>query len=87
MRHRLPRIDPGLELAIRKMETMSALAEQLGLTVQSVSQWTRVPVERVLQVEGLTGVSRYMLRPDIYGPEPRRRPLARRPKGERMVAA
>lgn len=86
MRHRLPRIDPGLELAIRKMATMSALAEQLGLTVQSVSQWTRVPVERVLQVENLTGVSRYMLRPDIYGPEPRR-PLGRRPRADRMVAA
>ncbi|WP_244276391.1 YdaS family helix-turn-helix protein [Methylobacterium indicum] len=39
----------------------------------AVDQWVakgRCPVDRVLQVEGLTGVSRYDLRPDIYGPAP-----------------
>lgn len=43
------------------------LAEGLRITLQAVSQWDRVPVERVLEVERITGISRYELRPDIYG--------------------
>lgn len=42
------------------------LAHQLGITAQAISQWTRVPVERVLDVERITGVPRHELRPDIY---------------------
>lgn len=42
------------------------LARLLGITSQAVSQWQRVPAERVLDVESLTGVPRYDLRPDIY---------------------
>jgi TorA maturation chaperone TorD len=34
-----------------------------------VSNWTRIPAERVLTVEALTNVSRFVLRPDIYGRE------------------
>ena len=34
----------------------------------SVSAWSRVPAERVLAVEALTRVHRYVLRPDLYGP-------------------
>ena len=45
-----------------------ALAKALGgISSQAVSQWQRVPVERVLDVERLTGISRHKLRPDIYG--------------------
>jgi len=35
-----------------------------------VSNWSRVPAERVLAVESLTGVPRTTLRPDLYPPEP-----------------
>jgi len=38
------------------------------LTSQAVSQWKRVPAERVIEVERLTGVSRHELRPDVFGP-------------------
>jgi DNA-binding transcriptional regulator YdaS (Cro superfamily) len=31
----------------------------------------RVPAERVLEVEQLSGISRHELRPDVYGPAPR----------------
>lgn len=50
----------------------SALARALGLKSQgSISRWVatgRVPSERVLAVEALTGVSRHELRPDLYPP-------------------
>lgn len=49
---------------------VTSLARQLGISKSAVSQWDRIPVERVLQVEKLTGVSRYALRPDIFGTGP-----------------
>lgn len=53
----------------------SALAAALSqsgerISSQAVSKWFRVPAERVLEVERLTGVSRYELRPDVYGDSP-----------------
>ena len=42
------------------------LAAALGITHGAVSQWRRVPAERVLEVERITGVSRHDIRPDIY---------------------
>lgn len=47
-----------------------ALARNLRITSQAVSQWKRVPAERVLDVERATGVPRCELRPDLYPPEP-----------------
>lgn len=43
-----------------------ALSLQLGLSRAAVAQWKRVPAERVLEVERLTGVPRQRLRPDLY---------------------
>lgn len=37
------------------------------ISSQAIGQWRRVPAERVLEVEALTGLSRYDLRPDVYG--------------------
>lgn len=50
------------------------LAAELKVFPSAISQWTRVPAERVLDVERITGVSRHDLRPDIHGPAPRRQP-------------
>lgn len=64
----------SLEQAKRKAGGSSALARLLGnITSQAVSQWRKVPVSRVLDVERVTGVSRHDLRPDVY-PKERRRP-------------
>jgi DNA-binding transcriptional regulator YdaS (Cro superfamily) len=46
----------------------AALARELRISTAAVSQWRRVPVDRVLKVEELTGLSRHQLRPDVYGP-------------------
>jgi len=59
--------DPGLNEAIRAVGGVSELARQLGISQPSVSNWTRVPAERVVAVEALTGVDRAVLRPDLYG--------------------
>lgn len=39
-----------------------------GVSPQAISQWSRVPVLRVLDVERVTGIPRHELRPDIYPP-------------------
>src|SRR5258707_13555837 len=58
--------DAGLEEAIRVAGGVGALAKKLGISQPSVSNWARVPAERVLSVEEATGVSRATLRPDLY---------------------
>ena len=37
-----------------------------GITPQAISQWKQVPAERTLEVERVTGISRHLLRPDLY---------------------
>ncbi len=61
--------DPGLSEAIRAAGGVSELARQIGISQPSVSNWTRVPAERVVIVESVTGVDRAILRPDLYGDE------------------
>lgn len=56
------------EKAVAAAGGVSRLAEALGVTRSAVSQWPRVPAERVLEVERITGVPRTVLRPDLYPP-------------------
>lgn len=58
--------DPGLSEAVRAAGGVSELARRIGISQPSVSNWDRVPAERVLAVETATGVSRMALRPDLY---------------------
>jgi TorA maturation chaperone TorD len=58
--------EPGLNEAIRAAGGVSELARKIGISQPSVSNWDRVPAERVLMVEAATGVSRTALRPDLY---------------------
>lgn len=60
--------DPGLSAAIEAAGGISALAQKIGISQPSVSNWTRVPADRVTTVEQLTGISRAILRPDLFGP-------------------
>lgn len=59
--------DAGLEQAIKAIGGVGSLARGLGIAQPSVSAWTRIPAERVLAVEALTHVDRFVLRPDLYG--------------------
>jgi TorA maturation chaperone TorD len=59
--------DPGLDQAIGAAGGVGALARKLGISQPSVSNWSRVPAERVVSVEGATGIDRRVLRPDLYG--------------------
>lgn len=58
--------DPGLNQAIEAAGGVGQLARKLGIAQPSVSNWSKVPAERVIAVEALTGVSRVQLRPDLY---------------------
>lgn len=56
----------GLEVAIRAAGGIGALARALGISQPAVSNWQKIPADRVLAVEALTGVPRGSLRPDLY---------------------
>src|SRR5438132_1094751 len=62
--------DAGLEEAIRVAGGVGALAQKIGISQPSVSNWSRVPAERVVSVEAVTGIERAILRPDLYGEQP-----------------
>lgn len=63
-----------LQRAIRKLGSQKALADALGVRSPSVSEWKSrgVPAERCAQIEAATGgeVTRYELRPEIFGEDP-----------------
>jgi TorA maturation chaperone TorD len=62
--------DLGLDEAIRVAGGVGALARKIGISQPSVSNWSRVPAERVVSVEAATGVDRAVLRPDLYADTP-----------------
>lgn len=45
---------------------LAQIARGLGISRGAVAKWKRVPADRVLAVERLTGLSRHDLRPDLY---------------------
>lgn len=59
--------DAGLEQAIKVAGGVAALARAVGVSQPAISAWSRIPAERVLTIEALTRVPRFILRPDLYG--------------------
>lgn len=62
----------GLLKAIEIAGGQSGLAKLLGIKQGQISGWVRrdkkaPPPEYVLKIERLTGVSRHLLRPDVFG--------------------
>lgn len=62
----------ALVRAIEQIGGLTKTARVTGCTPQAVYQWEICPYGRVLAIESATDgqVSRYELRPDIYGPAP-----------------
>lgn len=59
----------AIQKAANVAGSQSALARSLKVTPQAVQKMCatgRVPAERVLDIEKLTGVNRSELRPDLY---------------------
>ena len=62
----------ALERAIEIIGGVPKLADLLEIERQAIYQWKQTPVKRVLDIEEATDakVTRYELRPDIYGDPP-----------------
>jgi thymidylate synthase (FAD) len=58
----------GLQAAIKAAGSQRALARALGMSPQALMSWRRVPEDRLLQVEAVTGVPREQLWPELYRP-------------------
>ena len=61
-------VDAPLREAVKRAGGMRALGRLLGIPYQAVQKWKRTPATRVLELERLTKVPRYELRPDLYPP-------------------
>ena len=59
--------DPGLQQAINAAGGVSELARKIGIAQPSLSNWSRIPAERVPAVAEITGIDRAQLRPDLFG--------------------
>jgi DNA-binding transcriptional regulator YdaS (Cro superfamily) len=59
-----------MTLVFKQAGSASELARKLKITPSAVLQWDKVPPRRVMEVEKITGVSRHLLRPDIFGARP-----------------
>jgi DNA-binding transcriptional regulator YdaS (Cro superfamily) len=59
-------LDPGLRAAVKAVGSMTELAELIDIAPQAISQWDVIPIQRVLEIERLTGVDRERLRPDMF---------------------
>jgi len=62
--------DLGLQQAIQAVGGVSELARKIGISQPSVSNWSRIPAERVAIIEEVTGVGRALLRPDLFREQP-----------------
>ena len=56
----------GLAEAIRAVGGVSELARRIGIAQPSVSNWDRVPADRIASVEAASGIPRATLRPDLF---------------------
>jgi len=58
-----------LHSEIKRVGGVTKVAEMIGKPLGTVSSWLsrRVPAEEVLAFEAATGISRHVIRPDVFG--------------------
>lgn len=56
----------GIALLRAKKGLQAEVARGLGVTRAAVTKWVKVPAERLLDVERITGIPREQLRPDLF---------------------
>lgn len=64
-----------VEKAVTAAGGIAAVAEHFEIHYQAVQQWVsknRIPAERVIEMERLSGVSRHELCPKVFGSVPKR---------------
>lgn len=59
-------MNTGIEKAAGAAGSVAELARRLGITRSAIAQWDKIPAERVVEIERVTGVPRAELRPDLY---------------------
>ena len=57
--------------AVKKAGGAKALSDLLGISQPAVTMWKKIPPSRCIAIEAITGISRYRLRPDVFGREPK----------------
>src|SRR5688572_30241478 len=60
--------DPTLEEIFARRGAITRIATELGISTAAVSQWRRVPDDRVLDVARILGLEPRTLRPDLSEP-------------------
>lgn len=63
----------AVDEAVRRKGSLTAVARALGITRTAVYAWPKEgpPAKHVLSLEAMSGVSRYLIRPDLFGEDPR----------------
>ncbi|MBI1213590.1 MAG: hypothetical protein GC190_19200 [Alphaproteobacteria bacterium] len=72
----------ALKRAIGEIGGFAATGRLLDITRMAVSQWKVCPAQHVLEIEKHSGISRHVLRPDLYGKPRKPSPV----KGRRQRA-
>lgn len=52
--------------AVKEVTTLADLARKIGVTRGAVSQWDRVPAERIAEVASITSLPMSVIRPDLF---------------------
>lgn len=56
----------GVDKACEAVGGKAELGRRIGVSGPAISQWDKVPADRLVDVETATGVPREELRPDLY---------------------
>lgn len=59
----------SIQVAVSRMGSQTALARAVNVTPQAVQMWVklgRVSINKLVEVERVSGVSRQQLRPDLF---------------------